>query len=187
LISGMDRFSTAVAYAFEPVRALRCFAPTTARTTATTGLSHGYIAIGGAAASQGALAENANRQSAPYRASSSPLPPEWIVTQMSADGTSRTVNLMLQPTARDQKADITQRLVERLYASTARPCASRLDHAAALRALADLTTTGGGRASLPSPITVRAAGSPNRPAELRNAVYTAARSRRWTSGRCRPA
>ena len=34
------------------------------------------------------LAENANRQSAPYRASSSPLPPEWIVTEMSPDGSS---------------------------------------------------------------------------------------------------
>jgi hypothetical protein len=89
LISGTDRFSTAVACAFEPVRALRCFAPITAGTTATTGLSQGYIAIGGAALKV-LLAENANRQSAPYRASSSPLLPEWIVTEMSSDSTAQT-------------------------------------------------------------------------------------------------
>lgn len=50
------------------------------------------------------LAENANRQSAPHRASSSPLPPEWIVTEMSALGTKLRCDQRIASSAVEAKA-----------------------------------------------------------------------------------
>ena len=82
------------------------------------------------------------------------------------------LNLSLRRSANGWKAEIGQRSSSR---DMPRPrCRAR-----------HVTTAGAGPTSLPSPITVPAARSANRPAGLRTAVYTNARSRRWRWGRRR--